>query len=94
MEWYCRWMRTRTCDQLTLLEVHECILDSASGESCTGGHCLMGNPDGPVHLLVGCVTIKVKVYDERGRAAVMAYQIGQEAIEQIGIKGYFCHKGL
>jgi hypothetical protein len=50
----------------------------------------MGHADRPVSLL-GCVTIEVQVDDERGRAAVMAHEVGQEAVEQVGVKGYLYH---
>jgi hypothetical protein len=90
MEWDGGWMRTRSRDQLASLKVCQCALDCASGKSCGGGDRLMGHVDRPVSLL-GCVTIEVQVDDERGRAAVMAHEVGQEAVEQVGVKGYLYH---
>ena len=37
MEWDGGWMSARSRDQLAILEVCQCALDSASGESCSGG---------------------------------------------------------
>jgi hypothetical protein len=50
----------------------------------------MGHADRPVGLQ-GCLTIEVKVDDERRLAAVMAHQVGQEAVEQVGVEGYLYH---
>ena len=69
------WVRTRGGDQLAILKVRECDLYGASGEACGGGDRLMGQADRPVGLL-GCLTIKVKVNDERGQTAVVAHQVG------------------
>jgi hypothetical protein len=40
------------------------------------------------------LTIKEKVDDERSRAAVMAHQVGQEAIQHVGVKDDFDHSGV
>jgi hypothetical protein len=90
MEWDRRWVRTRGSDQLAILQVGECALDGASGESCGAGDGLMRCAHRPVGLL-GCPTIEVKVNDERGQAAVMADQVGQEAVEQVRVKSHLYH---
>jgi hypothetical protein len=43
---------------------------------------------------LGCLAIKVKVDDVRSRAAVMAYQIGQQGVEQVGVQRYLYHRRL
>ena len=88
-----RGVRTRGSDQVALLKMCERALDGASGESCDGGDGLMRHADRPVGLL-GCPTIEVKVNDERGQAAVMANQVGQEAVEQVRIQHYLYHRIL
>lgn len=90
MEWDGRGVRTRASDQPAILKVCERALDGASGESCGGGDGLVRYADGPVGLL-GCPTIEVKVNDERGQAAVMADQVGQEAVEQVRVKSHLYH---
>ena len=91
MDWDGGWVRTRSRDQLALLQMREGALDGAAGESGGGGEGLMGYADRPVRLLGG-LTVKVKVDDERGQAPVMAHQVGQEAVEQVGVECYLYHR--
>ena len=51
-------------DQLPTLKVCQCALDSAAREAGGSGDRLMRPARGPVDLL-RCVTIEVKVNDER-----------------------------
>lgn len=85
------WMRARGRDQLAILKVRERALNGASRQS--GGACdgLMGYADRPIRLL-GRLTIEEKVDDERSRTAVMADQVGQEAIEQVRVKRQLYHR--
>jgi hypothetical protein len=91
MKWDGSWMRARSRDQLAILKVRERDLDGASGEPCGGGNWLMGQADWPVGLL-RCITIKVKIDDERSRTAIMAHQVGQEAVKQVRVKGDLYHR--
>ena len=53
----------------------------------------MGQADRPVGLL-RCVTIEVKIEDERGRTAIMAHQVRQEAVKQVRVKDDLYHRQL
>jgi len=64
MERDCGWVRTRSGNQLASLQVGERALDGTSGETGGGGDGLMGHANRPMGLL-GCLTIEVKVDDER-----------------------------
>jgi len=44
--------------------------------------------------MLGCLTIEVEVNDERGQAPVVAHEVGQKAVEQVGVKGYLYHSLL
>ena len=52
-------------DEVPTLKVREGALDGASGEAGGASNGLMRHADRPVGLL-GCLTIEVKVDDERG----------------------------
>ena len=93
MQWNGRWMRPRTGNELATLKVRQGALNGASGESGRRGDGLMRRAHGPVGLL-GCLTIEVKVDDERALPPVMAYQVGQKAIEQVRVESYLCHRLL
>jgi hypothetical protein len=80
MEWDGGWVRPRGSDQVAILKMCERALDGAPGKSCGGGNGLMGHANRPVGLLRG-LTIEVKVDDERAQAAIVAHQVGQEAVE-------------
>jgi hypothetical protein len=41
--------------------------------------------------MLGGAAIEVKVNHERSRAAVMADQVGQKAVEQVRVERYLCH---
>jgi len=68
------------------LEVRKRGLNGASGEAGGGGNGLKRGADGPVGV-IGRPAIEVKVNNERSRAAVMADQVGQQTVEQVGIEG-------
>jgi hypothetical protein len=53
----------------------------------------MRNADRPVSLL-GCPAIEIKVNDERAGAAVVAHEVGQEAVEQVRVQAYLYHRLL
>ena len=91
MEWDGRRVRTRSSDQLAILKMRECALDGASGQSRGGGDGLMGQAHRPVRLLRR-LSIEIKINDERGQAAVMAHQVGQEAVEYVRVKRYLYHR--
>ena len=83
-------MGTRGRDEMARLKVRECALDGASGEASGRGNGLMRCADGPAGMLGGAA-IEVKVNHERSRAAVMADQVGQKAVEQVRVERYLCH---
>ena len=78
---------------MAILKVCQCALDRASGEASAGGDRLMGYAYRPVRLL-GRLPIEVEVNDERGQAPVVAHEVGQQAVEQVGVKGYLYHSLL
>jgi hypothetical protein len=87
------WVRPCGSDQLAILKVCQGVLDGASGEAGGGGDRLMGPAYRPVCVL-GCVTIEVEVDEERGRASVVAHEVGQQAVEQVGVERYLYHQSL
>jgi len=91
MEWDGRGVGTRSSEQLPILKMREGALDGASGQSRGGGDGLMGQAHRPVRLLRR-LSIEIKINDERGQAAVMAHQVGQEAVEYVRVKRYLYHR--
>jgi hypothetical protein len=83
----------RRGDQLPLLQVGQCTLNRAAGETGAGGNGLMRHADRPVGVL-GRVTIEMKVNDERRRTPVVAYEVRQKAIDHIGVECYLYHQSL
>ena len=93
MEWNGGGVRTRRGNQLAILEVRQCALHRASREASGGGDRLMRHADRPVRLL-GRLTIEVEVNDERGQAPVVTHEVGQKAVEHVGVEGYLYHSLL
>jgi hypothetical protein len=90
MEWDGGWVRARGTDELTFLKVRKRALHGAAGEPRGRGDGLMRRAKRPVCLL-RCLAIEVKVDEKCGQAAVMAHQVGQEAVEHVGIEGDLYH---
>ncbi len=93
MEW--NGSRVRPCcrDKLAILKVCQCALDCAPGEARGRGDRLMGHAHRPVRLL-GRETIEEEVNDERRQSPIMAHEVRQKAVEQVGVKGYLYHSSL
>jgi hypothetical protein len=93
MEGNCGGVRPRRIDQLSTVQMGEGALDGAARQACGRRDGLMRQADRPMGLLAG-LTIKVKVNDVRGQTAVMAHQVGQKGVEQIGVHGYLGHRAI
>ena len=72
---------------MTKLKVRQGALDGAPRKAGGPGNRLMGQADGPVSILGG-VAVEVEVNDERGRAAVVTHEVGQQAVEQVGVESH------
>ena len=93
MEWNGGGVSSGGGDQLAILKVGQCALDRAAGQARAGGDRLMGHAYRPVRVLGG-LTIEVEVNDERGQAPVVAHEVGQKGVEQVGVEGDLYHSSL
>jgi hypothetical protein len=83
-------VRARGDDELAFLKMGEGALDGAAGEAGGIGDRLMGGAHRPAGLLGGAPE-EVQVDDEGGGATIVADEVGEEAVEEVGVEGNLYH---